>query len=45
MPKIVNNEQVQDIPENFLNMVNEKMKVYFSEVGEHFESLGSEDDD
>ena len=32
MPKIVNNEELQKIPNNFLKLVNEKMESYFNDV-------------
>lgn len=33
VPKVVNNEQVQQIPENALNLVNAKLKEWVDEVG------------
>lgn len=32
VPKIVNNEELQKIPDNFLKLINEKMESYFNDV-------------
>lgn len=32
VPKIVNNEELQKIPDNFLKLINKKMDSYFNDV-------------
>lgn len=32
LPKIVNNEQVQQIPENAVNLINEQMKAWLDDL-------------